>query len=172
MMTENWSEIRKLFRRSFRSSFHYAIASVNIHGEPHVTPIGSLILRGPGKGFYFEEFTRQLSVNLQGNRQVCILAVNSSRWLWARSLFSGRFPSPPAVRLFGTVGEPREATEAEIRLWHERVSMVRVSKGFAMLWKNMRTVRDVEFSRVEPVYMGEMTHAVWGAVSGSGKTIA
>ena len=104
-ITGDWKDIKSLFNRAFNSSFHYALATVNENGEPHVTPIGSLILREPGHGVYFEEFPRQLSRNLQHNKEVCVLAVNSSRWFWIKSLFSGRFASPPAIRLYGTVGK-------------------------------------------------------------------
>lgn len=68
---ENWKDIKKLFSESFRSSFHYAIATVNAEGDPHVTPIGSLILMGPGRGYYFEEFPRQLPQNLAGGDTEC-----------------------------------------------------------------------------------------------------
>ena len=42
MMTieAQWPQIKKLFKRSFTSSLHFAMASVNKQGEPHVTPIG------------------------------------------------------------------------------------------------------------------------------------
>ena len=83
---EHWTEIKQLFRQSFKSSFHYAIATVNENGEPHVTPIGSLILGKPGRGLYFEEFPKQLPRNFQTNKQVCVLVVNSSRWFWIKSL--------------------------------------------------------------------------------------
>ena len=95
---ENWTDIKAIFRESFKSSFHSAIATVNENGEPHVTPIGSLILSKPGFDFYFERFTRQLPRNLDESRQVCVLAVNSSRWFWLKSLLGGRFPSVPAIR--------------------------------------------------------------------------
>jgi len=160
-LIENWILIKKLFRQSFNTSFHYSIATVNEKGEPHVTPIGSLILCDPGHGYYFEEFTHQLPRNLQDNKQVCVLAVNSSRWYWIKSLFKGKFSSPPAIRLFGTVGEAREATESEIKLWHRRIRKVQFSKGYNIMWKSMRTVRDITFSRAEPVHIGEMTQNTW-----------
>ena len=153
-LKEDWKVIKRLFNRSFNSSFHYALATVNENGEPHVTPIGSLVLREPGHGVYFEEFTQQLSRNLQYNKEVCVLAVNSSRWFWIKSLFGGRFASPPAIRLYGTVGEVREATEIEVNLWHRRVRWTRGSKGYALMWKNMKMVRDISFSRIEPVKIG------------------
>jgi len=164
-VTENWKDVKELFKKSFKSSFHYAIATVNEDGGPHVTPIGSLILGKPGYGFYFEEFPRQLPNNFKINKQVCVLAVNSSRWFWFKSLVIGRFSSPPAVRLHGTVGEIREATEKEIKLWHNRVKPVGFSKGHAMMWTNMKMVREIEFARIEPVHMGEMTRDTWNQLS-------
>lgn len=156
----DWKDIKRFFNQSFSSSFHYSFATVNENGEPHVTPIGSLILREPGHGVYFEEFPRQLSLNLQNNKKVCVLAVNSSRWFWIKSLFGGRFASPPAIRLYGTVGEVREATEKEIKLWHHRVRWTRASKGYALMWKNMKMVRDINFYRLEPVNIGVMTQGL------------
>ncbi len=160
-INENWSEIKALFKRSFRSSFHYAFATVGENREPHITPIGSLILSEPGLGFYFEEFPRQLPRNLQTNQQVCVLAVNSGLWYWLKSLLSGRFSNPPAVRLYGTVGELRAATQKEIQLWQRRVRRVRFTKGHAMMWAKMSMVREIEFTRMEPVQIGEMTRNSW-----------
>lgn len=156
-VSENWKAVKELFKNSFKSSFHYAMATVNEDGEPHVTPIGSLILGKPGYGFYFEEFPRQLPRNFKTNKQVCVLAVNSSRWFWFKSLVTGRFSTPPAIRLCGTAGEIREASKNEIELWHKRVKPLSFSKGHAIMWANMKTVRDIEFTRIEPVHMGEMT---------------
>ncbi|MCB1874418.1 MAG: pyridoxamine 5'-phosphate oxidase family protein [Chromatiales bacterium] len=153
----NWAEIRKLFQVTFRTSLHYAIATVNENGEPHVTPIGSLILTSPGRGFYFEEFARELPRNLEHNRQVCVLAVNSGRWFWLKSLFAGRFAAAPGIRLFGTAGEARDATAEELARWRRRVHRVRHTRGHALLWRDMRRVRDIRFSRVEPIEVGAMT---------------
>ncbi|MEN8205260.1 MAG: pyridoxamine 5'-phosphate oxidase family protein [Pseudomonadota bacterium] len=120
----NWKEVKSLFRESFKSSFHFSIATVNENGEPHVTPIGSLILGKPGYGFYFEKFTQHLPRNFECNKNICVLAVNSSRWFWLKSLAGGKFASPPAVRLHGVVGDLREATDKEIALWQKRVKRV------------------------------------------------
>ncbi len=160
-MENNWKTIRKLFRDTFKSSFHYAIATVSETGEPHVTPIGSLVLGKPGKGFYFEEFTKQLPSNLKTNQQVCVLAVNSGRWFWLTSLLKGGFKQPPSLRLYGTVGKRREATATEIALWQKRVKSVSFSKGHAMMWANMKMVREIEFHRILPVHMGAMTREAW-----------
>jgi hypothetical protein len=164
-INENWIKIKQLFKQSFRSSFHYAIATVGEQGEPHITPIGSLILGEVGHGVYFEEYPKQLPRNLEKNKQVCVLAVNSSPWFWMKSLIGGRFSDPPAVRLYGVVGEVRAATEKEIALLQRRVRKVSFSKGHALLWKNMRMVRDIRFSRMEPVNIGEMTRGTWSMPS-------
>jgi hypothetical protein len=160
-MIKNWKEVKVVFKKSFKSSFHYSIATVTENGEPHVTPIGSLILGKPGHGIYFEEFTKQLPNNIKTNKQVCVLAVNSSKWFWVKSLVSGRFSSPPAVRLHGTVGNIREATKKEIKQWQNRVKSVSFSKGHAMMWANMKMVREIEFTNIEPVHMGKMTRDNW-----------
>jgi uncharacterized protein len=164
-INENWIKIKELFKQSFRSSFHYAIATVSEQGEPHITPIGSLILSEGGQGVYFEEYPKQLPRNLEKNKHVCVLAVNSSPWFWMKSLISGRFSDPPAVRLYGVVGEVRAATEKEIALLQRRVRKVSFTKGHAMLWKNMRMVRDITFSRMEPVHIGDMTRGTWSRSS-------
>jgi hypothetical protein len=162
---ENWNTVRELFKQSFASSFHYAIASVNEDGSPHITPIGSLVLGKPGRGLYFEKFPRQLPQNLQSNQKVCVLAVNSSKWFWLKSLLRGRFPSPPAVRLHGTVGEKREATEEELARWGKRVQRVGFTRGHAIMWRGMSKVRDIEFTRIDPVQIGAMTRDAWNAPS-------
>ncbi len=156
-LSENWPEIKALFKRSFRSSFHYALATVGENDEPHITPVGSLILGEPGYGIYFEEFPRQLPKNLKENQQICILAVDSSISFWLRSLLRGKFTASPAVRLYGVAGKRREATKKEIQLWQRRVRRVRFTKGHLLMWKKMRMVRELRFTRIEPVQMGKMT---------------
>ena len=94
-----WPWLRSLFREAFSSSLHFSLASVNADGSPHVTPIGSVLLGEPGRGLYFEVFTRELPRNVHRDSRMCILAVNSSWGLWLRALWAGRFPHPPAVRL-------------------------------------------------------------------------
>ena len=56
-------------------------------------------------GFYFDEFPVNRSKNIERNPRICILAVNSDLRLWQKSLFAGRFETPPAVRLMGSVGK-------------------------------------------------------------------
>jgi hypothetical protein len=159
---DHWREIRSVFNAAFASSFHFAIATVGANGEPHVTPIGSVVLTEPGRGFYFEEFPTHLPRNLRHDPRVSILGVNSSRSFWLRALLFGRFPSPPAIRLQGrVVGEPREATASELALWQRRVRPLRRLRGYALLWGRLRRVRDLEIDTAEPVLLGPMTEGLW-----------
>lgn len=48
-----------------------------------------------------------------------------------------------------------------------RVGIARFSKGHALLWQKMHMVREIEFSRIEPVHLGEMTHDLWQGHTGS-----
>lgn len=160
-LIQNWQQVKDLFRQSFKTSFHYSIASVTGKGEPHVTPIGSLILGKPGQAIYFEEFPSQLPKNYQSNPHICVLAVNSGRWYWFRALFKGKFSTPPAVRLYGKAGNLRNANVEEIELWQKRVRAVGFTKGHKIIWTGMKKVREIEFSRIEPVLLGPMTKESW-----------
>jgi predicted pyridoxine 5'-phosphate oxidase superfamily flavin-nucleotide-binding protein len=42
---KHWETIRTIFEEAYKSCSHFAIATVNEDGSPHVTPIGALILR-------------------------------------------------------------------------------------------------------------------------------
>ena len=158
---EQWKIIRRLFSQTFQSSFHYAVATVNADGAPHVAPIGSLILRDNGRGFFFEEYLGATARNFQQDKRICVLAVHASRWLFFKSLLLGRFTSPPAIRLAGTVGEKREATPEELKLFRRRVGRYSVLKGYDLLWGRLRFVRDVTFDTALPVRAGVMTAGLW-----------
>lgn len=160
-----WPQIRRVCNHALGSSLHYSMATINADGPPHVTPIGSLLLREPGRAIYFEKFTRHMLENLRHNNKICVLAVNSGLWFWLKSLFRGRFATPPALRLHGTVGAPRKATSEEIALWQRRVRRLRRTKGHALIWRDMCDVRDIHFTKVEGVHIGPMTRGVWSEFS-------
>ncbi len=159
----HWDEIRRVFGGAFASSLHFAVATVRPDGAPHVAPIGSVLLLEQGRGLYFERFTVRTSRHLELDGRVCVLAVNSSRWLWVRALVRGRFAAPPAVRLTGVAGARRPATDAELALWRRRVRRLRGTRGHALLWAEMRTVRELHFDAWEPVLLGAMTRGAWAA---------
>lgn len=156
-MHKDWEKIKNIFNQATNSSGHHALASVNEDGSPHITPIGSFMLGKVGKGFYFEKFTTKMPQNFETNKQVCVLAVNGGKWFWIKAILLGRFSSPPAVRLFGEVGERRKATEAEMKLWNKRVGGLSFSKGYKLMWSGMSMVREVRFTEVKPVRIGKMT---------------
>ncbi len=158
---KNWEKIRGVFEEGFKSCAHFAVATVNEDGSPHVTPIGALFLRQDQTGFYFEENPFRLPKNLKGNPRVCILAVNADKIFWANALFQGKFATPPAVRLMGTAGDPRRATPDEIEAWQKKIAMAKGTKGYALLWEKFGRVRDITFDSFEPVPLGEMTLGLW-----------
>jgi uncharacterized protein len=160
-VVSNWPQIRRVFTRSFQSSLHFSMATVTAEGLPHVTPVGSLLLRAPGHAIYFEEFTQRMPMNFGGNPNVCVLAVRSGLLFWLWSALRGEFRSPPAIRLHGKVGAARPATEDELRQWHRRVGKLRGTRGYQMMWANMRTVRDVHFTRADAIQIGAMTRGCW-----------
>ncbi len=154
---KNWLEIRKLFNKSFRTNFHVAIASVNNENLPDVTPVGSLFLNRDQSGFYFEKYPETLPDNAEYNKNICILGVNSNIWFWLRSLLKGRFKTYPAVKLYGKLGERRQATDKEITRLNKRMKASRRLKGNSYLWGNMLYVRDITFTHARITKLGKMT---------------
>lgn len=156
-INNHWHIVKKTFKQSFSSSFHFSIASVDESNKPHVTPIGSLIIGKPGQAIYFEEFTCKLKNNLKSNNNISVLAVNSNKWFWLKSLFKGSFSEPPALRLHGKAGKLRDATDAEVRLWKKRVKYVSFTRGHKIMWQRMSKVREITFTSIDPVHISSMT---------------
>lgn len=154
---DKWNLIRPIFDNAFKSCMHFAMATVNADGSPHITPIGSLILREDPTGYFFDEYCTRTRENLSRNPRVCFLAVNADRTFLVKSLIKGKFSAPPAVRLMGTVKELREATPDELAAWHSRVAFARLTKGYEIMWSRMHSVRDVQFDSFEPMVSGKMT---------------
>ncbi len=160
-ISKHWETIRTVFEEGFKSCSHFAVATVNEDGSPHVTPIGALILLEDKTGFYFEENPVRIPHNLKRNPRVCILAVNADKGFWLNSLVQGKFSTPPGVRLMGTVGELRKATPDEVEAWQKKIAIAKGTKGYALLWEKFARVRDIIFDSFEPVLVGEMTKGLW-----------
>jgi uncharacterized protein len=158
---KHWETIKAVFDEGYKNCLHFAVATVHEDGTPHVTPIGALILCANQTGFYFEENPVQMPRNLQNNPRVCILAVNADKSFWGHALINGKFPTPPAVRLSGRVGELRRATPDEIALWQEKIALAKGTKGYELLWSHFSNVRDITFDSFDPVDVGEMTNSFW-----------
>lgn len=157
----HWETIRAVFEEAYKSGLHFALATVNEDGSPHVTPIGALILRDDRTGFYFEENPTSMPENLKRDPRVCILGVNADKSFWGQALIGGKFDAPPAVRLMGRVGQIRKATPEEIEAWQKKIAVVKGTKGHTLLWEKMSRVRDIFFDSFEPVQLGEMTDGLW-----------
>ncbi len=156
-LKNNWAEIKQIFESASQSSLHFSVASVDKQGYPHITPIGSLILRDDYTGFYFEELPTQLPDNLKECRHVAVMALNSDQSYWTNALVSGKFETYPGIRLMGKALERREASDKEIDVWQQKVKFAHGLKGHDILWRNMKMVRDIEFTSVRPVECGQMT---------------
>ena len=154
---DKWNLIRPIFDNAFKSCMHFSMATVNEDGSPHITPIGSLILRDDSSGYFFDEYCTRTRENIARNPRVCFLAVNADRTFWVKSLIKGKFSTSPAVRLMGTVGELREATPDEIAAWQSRVAFARLTKGYRIMWGRMHSVRYIQFDSFEPMSTGAMT---------------
>jgi len=156
-LIENWSKIRTHFRTSLRGNLHVAIASVCEDGTPTVSSVGSLFLNDNQTGFYFEKYVTKLPKNATDRAQICVLGVNSSKLFWLRSLFKGRFDRYPAVRLYGTLGVKRDATEKEKARLKRMVRSTSWLKGNKYMWSDMPYVREVSFHKAEKINLGKMT---------------
>ena len=161
-LIKHWPPIRRVFAAALSSSFHLSVGSVDQDGNPHISPIGSIHLdRNETSGYYFELFTKQMPRNLQTNQRVCVMAVPSRMRQWFGALLRGRFKTPPGVRLYGTAGELRPATNKEVARWHRKVKSLRFLKGHDLLWANTSHVREIHFDGWAPVNLGPMTRGCW-----------
>jgi hypothetical protein len=156
-IVSNWNAIRRHFNRCFRSNFHVSIASVDQHGQPTVTPIGSLFLNDDQSGFYFEKFPSKLPEHATANENICVLAVNSNKWFWIKSLFAEKFEHHPAIKLYGKMGARRTASAGEVKRLKRRMRYTRSLSGHKYLWGEMDMVREISFHSAEKIQLGKMT---------------
>ncbi len=156
-LKENWQKIRTHFSTAFAANMHVSIASVNEDNQPTITPIGSLFLNDNQTGFYFEKFAQKLNKNSKTNKNICVLAVNSHKWFWFKSLLKMRFTAYPAVKLYGELGIKRNATEKEYRAFQRRIRQTKRFKGSTYLWQDMSMVREIRFTKGEKINLGIMT---------------
>lgn len=132
-------------------------ATADVDGTPHATPIGSLFLTRPGKGFYFEKYPTTLPAHYSANPKLCILAMQFTMWGFISGMVRGRFAALPGIRLHATAGVLREATQDEMRFFAHKVRQFKFFKGYKLLWSNMSRVRELEIYSVDPLTVGPMT---------------
>ena len=141
----------------FAKSKHCSIATVNTDGFAHVTPIGSVILHSKSKGVFFEKFTKNIPLNIEQNKLATIMCVDSGRWFWLKSLVSGKFKKPPAMRLVIKFGNLRKESNGEGDIFKRKVNIFKRTKGYKLLWSEMSEIREFEIIDYKPVYIGKMT---------------
>ncbi len=159
----NWEQIQKFWGNSSRvtasPNMPYCIfATVNEDGSPRIAPYSSLILNKNKQGFFFDEFSQNLSKNLDREKKVCILLLKTSKWFWLKTVLFGRFDHAPGIRLMGVVGEKRKASMQEINAFRKPLKGLKIFKGYKPLWEIMTYVRDIYFESYEPVKCGQMKY--------------
>jgi hypothetical protein len=147
----DWDTIRRVFRDGFASGFHFAVATQGEDGFPHVTPIGSFVLGDVGRAIYTESYATGLGRRLERDPRLCVMALNSSKLEFLKTLWRGKADRPYGVRLLGTAGQRREATPEELDGFARRVRRLRFLRGHGLLWGRLRMVREVRFHAFEPV---------------------
>ncbi|GAA6134451.1 hypothetical protein NBRC116188_12400 [Oceaniserpentilla sp. 4NH20-0058] len=158
---QHWLEITNVIQQAQKSNMHCAIASVDENGIPNITPIGTVFLRDDQSAYFFDSFTSQLASNVQHNPNVCLSAVNSSTMYWLKSFFKGRFSSAPGVRLYGTMGPLRAATQEELTAVAKRIKPKKLFKGSKLIWSDFTHVRDIKFTEFRPVQYPKMMEGLW-----------
>ncbi|MGE5380602.1 MAG: pyridoxamine 5'-phosphate oxidase family protein [Methylocystaceae bacterium] len=133
------------------------IGSVNSAGQPNVTPIGSLILRDDCTGYYFDLFTKGLSDNLDHNDQVCVLLAETGTWFWFKSLWADECKKPSGMKLIGTAGSKRRASNEEIELVRNQTKFLKLLKGYHTIFGDLSYVRDITFTDYFMINTGKMT---------------
>ena len=160
---EKWEKIRRFWgdvsHATASPNLPYCVfATVNEDGSPRVAPYSSLILKEGSQGFYFDEFSRNLSHNLERDQRVCVLLLKNKKWFWIKTLLLGRFDHAPGIRLMGTVGKRREAAAQEIDAFKKPLSKLKIFKGYQPLWGVMKQGRDIQFHSFETIKCGSMKY--------------
>ena len=149
-----WPAVRALWKSAVSGAF----ASVGADGSPHVAPIGSVYLHPTEpRGYYHPILTARLRKDLTERAQFELLFVQPRALPWLVGLLRGRFEQPIAVRLRGrALGPRRPTTEAERAHFQRRVRWVRWTRGYELLWKDIRFVQELAFEDVVPIRLGAM----------------
>ncbi|MFC4257606.1 pyridoxamine 5'-phosphate oxidase family protein [Marinobacter lacisalsi] len=160
-LQKNWPGILEVLGNARQSNRFFSIATVDADGNPHVTPIGHVFFRDDMTGYYFDAYSKAMPKNFEHNRRICLMGVNSGTGFWLKSLFRGQFDSAPAVRLFGEVGEARDATAEEVEKLQKRIGITSRLKGHQLIWSDLDRVRDMRFDGFSPATYPAMCDGLW-----------
>lgn len=147
----------KKIKPMFAKSAFCSIATVNKDGFAHVTPIGSVILHSKTKGVFFEKFTKNIPMNIEQNIYATMMCVDDGQWFWLKSLITGHFKKPPAIRLVIKFGDLRKESNGEGGIFKRKVNLFKRTKGYKLLWSEMSEIREFEIIDYKPVFIGKMT---------------
>ncbi|MDF1692138.1 MAG: pyridoxamine 5'-phosphate oxidase family protein [Zhongshania sp.] len=160
-LEKNWPEILSVLGSAKKANRFFSVATVDSAGNPHITPIGHVFFRNDMTAYYFDAYSKAMPKNFEHNKRVCLMGVNSSTGFWFKSLFNGKFNSAPAVRLFGEVGEIRDASADEIETLQATIRITKKLKGHKLLWGNLNRVRDIKFDSFAPATYPAMCDGLW-----------
>lgn len=149
----DWLRVKEFVARR---AFFCAVATWDEGTGIRLFPIGSLRVNARGEATYFEIFARPV----REGSPVVFLAVDANPIFWLISLLRGRFSHPPALRLRGTLGHQRPATESERQGWFRRVGLFLKTRGGRALWSNPKRIREVHLGHAESVRLGPMTRGL------------
>lgn len=153
---QQWSNILKFYGNYTHATAsptlpYCAFSTVNEDGTPRVAPYTSLILGENKQGFYFDELSIHTSSNLERDQKICVLIVKNNKWFWFKTVVFGRFDHPPGIRLLGSVGKKREASDQEINAFKKPLKALKLFKGYEPIWGFMKYGREIYFDAFEPV---------------------
>ena len=161
-LNKDWQIIRAVFKRAQNTGLCHNFSTINEDGTPNITPIGSLVLNASNPaGYYFDVFNRGLSDNVDRNPNVAILAVDSRKLFWLRSVMARKFSTPPAIRLVGKVSSRRIAEQKEIEHSLDEIKTLKRLGASKTLGKRLKNLREVTFTRVDVLNIGQMTNHGW-----------
>jgi hypothetical protein len=155
-----WPQIRRLWKRAPFGAF----ATLDADGAPQITPIGSIYLHPTEpRGFYHPIFTSRLPKALAHDQRFELLFVDPSAGSWLKGLISGGFDHFIAARLKGRASAPRRhATPEEAAHFRRRIRPVSWTRGYDLLWKDLRFVQELTFDSLVPVRFGAMRNGLRG----------
>lgn len=111
------------------------------------------------RGYYHPIFAARLQKTLGAGQRFELMFVDTRALTWLTALVRGNFEHLAAVRLGGHALGPRRAANAEeVERWHRHVRAVCWTRGFDLLWKDVRFVQEITFDKLTPVRFGRMKH--------------
>jgi hypothetical protein len=146
----------KHIKNLVKNSLYCSISTIQ-DNLPHCSPIGSVYLETTQQGYYLEMFSTAVKKAQSTNPYGCILIVNTSLVFWFKSLITGRFSTPPAVRLLVEFGDRRAANDLEQSRFRKKVNIFKRFKGHKVLWSNPSHIREFSVLKIISVSLGKMT---------------